>query len=241
MASSSYKENLILKGGFLLSAHFGNQRRSTVDIDFSLKEKPLNRSFIHQMMAEIIEIDLQDNLFFEMGDLKTIRPEDVYGGFRVPLIAKLDNIRFPFAVDIATGDPITPSEVTFSYQPLFEQHPFLLRAYNIETVIAEKMHSVLSRQTSNGRSKDFYDLYVMFGLNLGRVDTENLKHAVVKTFAYRKTPLERDYFLETLRQIEINAEMRNRWRTYSKTHYFARGVAFEDVISALRRLIDLIF
>lgn len=240
VTDSPYAGYLILKGGFLLSAYFGNQRRSTVDIDFSLKGKNLNEAYITQMMTEIKDVDLKDGIRYEIGNVTKIRPNDVYGGFRIPFIGYLENIRQPFAVDVATGDPITPGEVTFTYQPLFETIPLSILSYTLETVVAEKLQTILTRQETNGRSKDLYDLYVLFGLQIGKIDVANLKRAVTTTFSYRKALIDKETFNQAVKHIENSIDMKNRWDLYSKTHHFAKGIPFSEVLLALKKCVALI-
>jgi len=94
-----------------------------------------------------VEIDLKK--------IEEIRVEDEYNGFRVSLEARLENARIPLKVDLTTGNEITPKEVVYTFDLLLEDRSIDVLAYNVETVIAEKLETIISRGIANTRMRDF--------------------------------------------------------------------------------------
>lgn len=160
LACSKYKDNFILKGGYYLSSIFGLNYRQTMDIDLSLKNERLTSENILKIINEIIAIDIGDNVNIFIDGITSIREEDEYGGYRVKITVKIENVRESFSVDIATGDSITPREIEFKYKTIFDYKSIDLKSYNLETILSEKVETILSRKELNGRLKDFYDIYI---------------------------------------------------------------------------------
>ena len=186
LSVSKYKDNFILKGGFYLSTLFGVESRNTMDIDIAFRNANFNEKAIINMIKEIISIETGDNAKIEFLGISPIRGDDEYGGFRIELLTKIDNIKEKFHIDIATGDPITPKEINYKYKPLLKDNYINLWAYNIETVLAEKLETILSRAELNGRIRDFYDVYLIYTKDWDNVNMKNLKQAVEVTFKKRE-------------------------------------------------------
>ncbi len=155
LSVSKYRDNFVLKGGFYLSTLFGVENRATMDIDTAFRNANFDEETIVKMIKEIISIEVDDNAKLEYIGISPIRDEDEYGGFRVDIQIKIDNIKEKFHIDIATGDPITPKEINYKYKPILGDNYVKLWAYNIETVLAEKVETILSRVELNGRMRDF--------------------------------------------------------------------------------------
>ena len=155
LSKSKYSNNFIFKGGQLLSSYLGLEFRSTLDMDFCLNGFSLEKEIIFNILDEIINIDVGDLVSFEIKEISNIREIDIYGGYNVALLARLENIKTDISIDIATGDPITPNAILHSYKCLFEEKSIELNAYNFETILAEKIQTILDRGISNSRSKDF--------------------------------------------------------------------------------------
>ena len=158
---SEHRDNFILKGGMLVSALVGLENRATMDIDTSIRNMPLDTIAAKAMVEEIIAVPVDDNIRFEINDFGTIMDDAEYSGVRISLNAFLDATRIPLKIDISTGDAITPAAVNYQYKLMFEERYITLWAYNLETVLAEKIETVLSRSVLNTRLRDFYDLYVL--------------------------------------------------------------------------------
>lgn len=162
LSSSKHSNNFVIKGGFYLSTLYGVESRSTMDIDTMFRNASFDEKTLINMFNDIVKIDLKDNVIFEIIDVDTIRDEDEYGGFRFNFVASMENIKEKFHIDVATGDPITPKAIVFKYIPLLGDRYINVYAYNIETVLAEKLETILSRLELNGRMRDFYDIYLIY-------------------------------------------------------------------------------
>lgn len=164
LETSPYKDNFVFKGGFLLSTSLGIDLRSTMDIDFLLRKLDLSRENIVNIIKEVASINIDDGIIFEFQSINEIREEDEYGRYNVTLLGRFENIKETVNIDIATGDPITPNAINYEYKCLLDNDVLKFKAYNYETIIAEKMQTILFRGIANSRSKDFYDLYIIHKL-----------------------------------------------------------------------------
>ena len=188
ISNSIYKDKFIIKGGLLLSSIFGVNLRSTMDLDTTIKGLPLNKSTITKVITEIINIDLKDNITFEIENIKDIREEELYSGFEVNLKADFDGLKTNLMIDITTGDIITYKEVEFKYKTLFDNDAIIIiMTYNYETIIAEKFESIISRNIYNTRMKDYYDLYMFVNLKWNYINKETLRKAIINTSKNRET------------------------------------------------------
>ena len=238
LAKSQYVENFVFKGGFLLSTTLGIDFRSTMDMDFLLTKLAMNKENIEKIFKGIAEIDVDDNITFEFVDINDIRQEDEYGGFNVSLLGRLENVKVVVSIDIATGDPITPSSVSYNYRCLFDNEILTFVAYNFETIIAEKLQTILNRGVTNSRSKDFYDLYIIYKLRWNDINISTLKEAFNNTCRYRNTIFSSGYATEIKNQIENDLSMQKRWESFSKKNEFASDISFSDTISVLNIILE---
>ena len=241
LAKSGYADNFVFKGGFYLATLLGVQNRYTADIDFLLRRESLTIDRLRTIFSEIITIDADDSVSFEISDISPIRDADVYGGYSVLLTGHLENVRQSFHVDVATGDPITPADIGYSYRTLIGGETIAFRAYNLETVLAEKLQTILARGVLNSRCKDFYDVYIVKQLQWGSVDRQNLKEAFEKTCEYRKTPFGKGEADDILEQVSGSGQLRSRWDNYAKKSSFARDVSFDSTILACRQVVEVVF
>ena len=238
IADSDFSSDFIFKGGFLLSNIIGLEERTTRDIDFSIKNFSLEEDILKEKFEKILK--KSDDISFELIDLKSIKEDDIYGGYRVEIMCKLENIKEKIHIDIATGDPITPKEVNYSYKSIFTGENFNLKAYNIETILAEKMETIYSRGVFNSRSKDFFDVYIIYLLKKEEINFDNLKNACINTFSYRGNDFDVDKILNTIDLIESNENILNRWKNYIKNQLNYSNINFEEVILNIRELVNKI-
>lgn len=238
---SKYVDRFVFKGGFLLSTSLGIRFRSTMDIDVLAMRIKVERESIASIFREIVSIEIEDGVRFEVRGIGEIRPDDEYGGFNVKLSAGLENIKETVSIDIATGDPITPEAIDYLYKPLFEDTIFHLRAYNFETILAEKLQTILFRGIANSRSKDFYDIYIIYKLRWNEIDRSILRKAFARTCNYRGTVFSRSQAYAIVERIKGDAEMPRRWDSYRKRNGFASDVAFGETISSLLALLGAAF
>lgn len=161
LSASKYRNCFILKGGMLISAMVGIDSRATMDIDTTLRNYSLNCESAEQIVRQIADVEIDDKISFVIKKTEEIMEDSEYQGVRLSLDAYLDKTRIPLKIDISTGDVITPCEISFSYQLMFENRTIPLLAYPPETVLAEKLETILSRGEANTRLRDFYDVYIL--------------------------------------------------------------------------------
>lgn len=240
ISKSNYRHNIILKGGLLLSSIIGDDERTTKDMDATLKSMPLEKENIESIFKEILSIDLEDKITFEILDIKDIREEDEYGGFKVNIVATMENLKIHLAVEITTGDKITPKEIEYNYNSIFENKKIPILAYTTETVIAEKYQTIITRGILNTRMKDFYDIYVLISKNKDIINIENLRIAIKDTFEHRKTEINILEIQEIITEIEKDKDMKNLWKNYQKNATYANEIKFEDLFESLNFITSIL-
>ena len=219
----------------------GVKNRYTTDIDFLLRRESMDENRLREIFTDIIAIDADDSITFEISDISPIRGEDAYGGFSILLTGHLENVRQSFHVDVATGDPITPKDIEYSYQSLISNETIAFRAYNLETVVAEKLQTILFRRLLNSRCKDYYDIYIIHQLQWRKISIPDLRKSFETTCQYRKTPFEKEKSLLVLEEISKSDIFQTRWKNYAKKSSFAKGISFEATIEACKEILDCIF
>lgn len=237
LSKSKYIDNFILKGGFYLSILFGVENRATMDIDTAFRNADFNEETLIQMIKEILSINVNDNAKLNYVCIVPIRDEDEYGGFRVTILVEYENIKQSFYIDIATGDPITPKEIRYKYLPLLGDDYINLYAYNIETVLAEKIETILSRLELNGRTRDFYDIFLIYSKEWNNVNIEYFKKAVNKTFDKRGYS---GNLCDSLSIIKNSIVLKERWKRYQSNFLYARNIEYEEIINCLEEMLKYI-
>ena len=240
ISNSIYKDKFIIKGGLLLSSIFGVNLRSTMDLDTTIKGLPLNKSTITKVITEIINIDLKDNITFEIENIKDIREEDLYSGYNVNLKADFDGLKTNLMIDITTGDIITYKEVEFKYNTLFDNDTINIMTYNYETIIAEKFESIISRNIDNTRMKDYYDLYMFVNLKWNDINKETLRKAIINTPKNRETLSYMENANEYINLIEDDSKLKLLWNNYQKNYEYAKDISFEDTIKAIKIISEIV-
>ncbi len=240
ISNSNYKDKFIIKGGLLLSSIFGVNLRSTMDLDTTIKGLPLNKSTITKVITEIINIDLKDNITFEIENIKDIREEDLYSGYNVNLKADFDGLKTNLMIDITTGDVITYKEVEFKYNTLFDNETINIMTYNYETIIAEKFESIISRNIDNTRMKDYYDLYMFVNLKWNDINKDTLRKAIINTSKARETL---DYIDNASKYIELISDderLKALWNSYQNNYEYAKDIEFVDTINAIKVISEIV-
>lgn len=237
---SKYQRNFILKGGFLIAAMVGLDTRATMDMDVTIKGLPVNEQTVREMFEEICKIEINDDVTFSFRSIGEIREGDEYTGYRVSLSANYPPMAVPLKLDITTGDKITPKEIEYRFKLLLEDRSISVLAYNLETILAEKLETVISRGDQNTRPRDYYDIYILAKLQYSNIELNALKAALKATTekrgssevvkAYRK-------IMNTVRNSEI---MQKQWDNYQKDFEYATDIAFVDACDAVVQLVDSI-
>ena len=235
---SQYKFNFILKGGLLLSAIIGDERRTTSDMDTMIKGIDIESNELLKIIQEITNIKTDDAISFEIEKTREIRVDDVYGGINIKLIAKKDGLIVPLFIDITTKDPITPREIEFKYKSIFDDEYIKIMAFNKETIIAEKFETLIKDTETNTRAKDFYDLYVLIKEYWNELDKTNLIKAIRNTCKRRESLYILDELEERFDFIKESAILQGEWDKYQISHLYARDINYADIMKNINLIIE---
>ena len=237
---SNYRHSFILKGGMLIATMVGLDTRSTMDMDATIKGIPVTHESIRLMFDEICSISINDSVEMSVREIEDIHDEAEYAGLRVTLDTYFDRVNQTLKVDITTGDKITPKEISYSFKLMLEPRSIEVLAYNLETVIAEKMETIISRSTVNTRMRDFYDIYILSELQAENINIGLLSDAIIATTNRRGTTdlLTRADII--LFNIEDSNIMQNLWIRYQEKYDYAVGVSWQDVMSAIKGMFNSI-
>lgn len=234
VSSSKYNGSFILKGGMLVAAFVGVEARATMDIDATIKGIPVTIVDMERTITEISNIDLDDNVKFRIKKVSEIMDEAEYSGIRFSMDAVLDGAVIPLKIDISTGDVITPREIAYSYKLMFEDRTIPIMTYPIETVLAEKLETVISRSITNTRMRDFYDIHIL-------LKSQNI-NADILALALERTAKKRGNFnlLENaesvLKIVKSDEDMKRLWNIYQKKFKYAGEYTWDEVIHSVREL-----
>ena len=237
---SKYNENFILKGGLLLSAMLGINSRSTRDMDISIKGIDVSQEKMLKILNEILSIDIDDKVKFEVVNITDIRADDEYGGNKYHLVGKLENLKVSLEIDISTGDEITPKELNFEYISIFDNKKIYIGTYNIETILSEKIETILRRGKYNTRMKDYYDVYFFLMKLKKDINIKIFKQAFNNTLRKREAF---DYYNDYKQILDLIAEddrFTNYWNTYKKKNKYAENIEFKEIVKILKEFLDSI-
>lgn len=235
---SKYKENFILKGGFLIAAIVGLDTRTTMDLDTTIKGFELTHDSIYEIFEDICKITVEDNITFSVNRTIDIRETDDYPGIRVSLTATYPPLKVPMTVDVTTGDKITPHEIEYTFRLLFDERSISIMAYNLETILAEKLETILSRNIANTRPRDFYDVYILYTLRGFECDYTILKSALEETAKKRGSLSVLGRYKSIIESIRKDSGMQNFWTNYKKEFDYAKDISFEETCDAIISIIN---
>lgn len=239
LSQSYYADHYIFKGGFLLSNVIGVESRSTVDIDFLFHEQTLSEENVQQQLEEILT-ESKDDIQFSIQSISSIKESDNYGGYRATILCQLENIKQIIHLDIATGDIVTPHPVTYAYKAIFNDESFSIIAYTIETILAEKLQTIYSRNFLNSRSKDFYDVYILSKLKKNDIDFRQLNVACQRTFSYRETELDYNEIVQLMESFKTDPIQQQQWQNYSNKYSYTKGISFSEILDEIVNLVSVI-
>ena len=237
---SNYKNKFVLKGGMLITAIVGIDMRNTLDMDATIKGFNLEKDNLEKILNEIFNIDLDDGVTFEFRSIKEIRQEDEYGGYRVALDCKFDKLVVPMKLDITTGDVITPKEINYKFDLMFEDRSIEILAYNLETVIADKFETIISRNIDTTRARDFYDVYILWTTQQQNFDKKILGQAILNKFKYRESMDKLNNIDEIIEFIKESEALKQHWKNYQSKFSYAEDISYEDTIKILEVIIKLL-
>lgn len=241
VSSSRFRDDFIVKGGFLVSCLLGLDTRATMDLDATIKNYPVYEETIQNMISEIIRLDIDDGIQIVFVGIKNIREGDDYHGYRATLEAKIGSMKVPFKLDITTGDKITPHEIEYAFESLIDKRPIGIKAYNLSTLLAEKLETIISRGVSNTRMRDYYDVYVLSKFRVKDIDWSELRNALLATCRKRKTLRLISSYRETLYSVSSDGEMLQRWSSYRSTFEHAKGLDFSIICLCIIKIFERMF
>ena len=239
IAKSSYKDSFIVKGGYLIGQLIGLDKRTTMDLDVTLKGTTLSQENLITIFEEILS-DSDDIFSFEVDKLEPIRQDDEYGGFSLKLNATFDTLREVVFIDITTGDKITPREITYSMPSLFKNETIEVWTYNLETVLAEKLETIISRGVASTRPRDRYDLFTLYHIRKDEIDFDVLRKALGNTVEKRGSKEAIDIWESQLNSIETDEYQKQLWTRYQRQFKYAQDISFEKSVQIVRELMTTI-
>lgn len=237
IAVSEYKDNFILKGGMLISAILGMSSRSTMDMDTTVKGFELTEESATKILKEICAIELDDDITFKMNKIELIREEDDYNGYRATFEGKFKNtMPVIFKIDITTGDAITYKEIEYDYNLLLEDRKIPVWSYNLETILAEKFEACIKRGITGTRIRDFYDVYMLINTQDDKINKKLLRAAINLTSEHRESIDLIKNWKPTLEMLRNDEDMKQRWKIYQKTYFYANGIEYEDLMNSVEKV-----
>ncbi|RLL86643.1 nucleotidyl transferase AbiEii/AbiGii toxin family protein [Mesotoga sp. H07pep.5.4] len=240
LARSFYRESFILKGGLLIASMIGIGQRTTIDMDTTVKNLAMKEDTLKRVLTEIIDTALDDGVSFKFERIVPIREEDEYNNFRVSLEARCDRIRVPVRIDMTTGDAITPGEIDYQYRTIFGKEEIIIKAYTLETILAEKYETILRRSVLSSRPRDLYDIHTLFRLKKDQISTPTLKKAIENTALRRgssNTIADYESIVSELMESEYQKRL---WRNYQNENSYAKGIQFNNVVQTVKIIGDLL-
>lgn len=235
LSSSDYREKFVIKGGMLIASIVGLDTRATMDLDTTLKDLPLTEGKIVEALQEICNVNLEDNVVFKLVSIEPIRKDDRYGGYCVRMDAVYETIVTPLSIDVSTGDIITPHAVQYEFRGIFDDSVHIrLWGYNIETVMAEKMETILSRGVFNTRPRDYYDIYIL--CTTQKYDKKIFKEALAATAEHRGSTQNISDKHSIIKQIAESRELQEIWKKYQKKFAYAKDISYETIIAVLEKI-----
>ena len=237
---SLYRSQFIIKGGFLIASMVGLDSRATMDMDATVKGYPVDEASIQRMIEEIITIPVDDGIAFEFRSIGEIREGDDYSGYRVALTAKYEKMAVPLKLDITTGDKITPREIEYRYRLMLEDRSISVLAYNLATILAEKLETVISRGDQNTRPRDYYDIYILTRLQAENIEPEILKEALQVTTEKRGSAEVVKRYREIMQAVKSSDVMIRQWNDYRKDFSYAAEIEFGQTCDAIVAVMDVL-
>lgn len=233
LSVSKYKGNFILKGGLLIASMIGIAERTTMDMDTTIQGLPMTEKDMERILKEILSIDVRDGISFELMRLQPIREDDEYNNFCASINAGYGKMNIPMKIDITTGDEITPRQIDYRYKFMFEEKSVLVKAYTLETILAEKYETVMRRNIGNTRARDFYDLFVLMKIKKNEIRWDILKEAVLATSKKRGSWEELKEYREIIEEMRESDFLRRVWKKYKEENTYSEGIKFKDTLDTI--------
>ncbi|AYV34231.1 nucleotidyl transferase AbiEii/AbiGii toxin family protein [Erysipelothrix amsterdamensis] len=240
LSLSEYRNHIVLKGGLLVASLIGIDERTTMDMDTTIVGYPVTEESMETLIEDIIKVELDDGIQFEFLGLNPIRKNDDYSNYTIKLEATYQEIRVPLKIDVTTGDAITPREIAYDYYLSFEGRTVSIYSYPIETVLAEKLETILSRNVTNTRARDFYDIYLLYNTQWEKVDISDLKEALIATGTNRDSLDEIDAYSEIMEDISTSRTIITSWERYQSENAYAREIELKNILIVISNILELL-
>ena len=236
LSKTEFKDKFVVKGGMLIASIVGIGTRSTMDLDATLRNMPLTETAIMDAVQNICAVEIDDDVTFSNFTFEPIRKDDAYGGYRLKMKATYFTISNPLSIDISTGDAITPEPIEYAFPSLFDDSENIkIWGYNVETILAEKLETIISRGVANTRPRDFYDVYIL--QKKKRTNVNKLRAALDATAKHRGTDNILDSAKSVLKDIRTSSFLIDLWEKYRKQYPYANNLDFETVTKSVEALI----
>ncbi len=236
LALSRYQNKFILKGGMLVASMTGLDVRATMDMDVTIKGVTLSLDTVKSLLEEILAVECSDGVVFKINGVSEIMDEAEYPGIRIGLDCYFEGIRTPLKIDVSTGDIITPSEIDYGFSLMFEERKIFILAYNLETILAEKLETIFYRDVTNTRMRDFYDIYLLTKLYKDKLDFAVLKEALIATATKRGTTTKFVEAVNILDDVENSLYLQGLWKNYQRKFSYASDIAWQETMDVIRCL-----
>ena len=233
LSISKYKDNFILKGGLLIASMIGIAERTTMDMDTTIQGLPMKEQEMEHIVKEILSIDVRDGIYFEFQGMQPIREDDEYNNFCASICGIYGKMKIPMKIDITTGDKITPRQIDYGYKFMFEEKSVLVKAYTLETILAEKYETVIRRNIGNTRARDFYDLFVLLKIKRDEIRWDVLKEAVSATSEKRGSQEELEDYKEIIDEMRESQFLKRIWKRYQEENTYSADISYTDVLDTV--------
>ena len=238
LSLSKYRDHFVLKGGLLIAYLVGFESRGTMDLDGTICGFPVNEKNLEEMLKDITEISVDDSITFEMKSIKQIIVERDYECLRVSMTAHFEEMKIPLKLDISTGDAITPRPIEFRHRLMFSGEQIEILAYNLETVLAEKIESIISRNITGTRMRDYYDVHILTKLRKDEIDINLLKKALHATSERRNTLKVIENASQIMIDIKTSEELQKLWQSYTEIYEYAKDISWEEIFISLEKIMS---
>ena len=241
LEKSEYADRFIIKGGVLIASFVGISHRTTMDIDTTINNLPLDENVIKRIISDVcaIENENDDDFIFSPDRVEPIREDDKYNGFRAFVLADYEKMHHTLTLDITAGDSIYPKPRRHEFAKIFGNGSISLLSYPFENVLAEKLETILVRNITTTRPRDFYDVYVL-SADLTRINTKDLKTALQRTCEHRGSEKILSQIPDLIAAIKNSENLKDLWQKYTKKMPYAADVSFEQAVESIEKLLDLI-
>lgn len=236
LSRTRYRDMFVLKGGLLIASWVGLAVRTTMDMDGSIQGMPINEENVKRFISEIVAVQVDDGFALEMKGLQELQIREGDVGIRVSMIAKADSLAIPFTIDLTSGDLVVPKESLYEYATILGGETIPVLSYSVETVLAEKLHSTVSRGVLNTRMRDYYDIYML--LRLRSYDAQLLKEAITTTFIHRGIEFNHDFAEKVLVDLAESVDIARLWEAYRRKYAYAKDISLEEALSSIRKMMD---